>query len=281
MLNGRDLRVIWRFPDGLWWRGGFKKARVTVRRSDLRFVWNQDEVTVPLRDMTIRVYPDNGFSRLVIQADVFDGRVKAEIGTQGSGLARLTMKGVQLTPEALSLGPEVEGIFGRLDGRIRLQRLDPLIAEGQGALRDGRLVHFPFLEWMADYFVLSEIRTLRFNTISAHFRLAENSFLLSNIFLESSEMGFKGELQLDRDRFLSSRFTVSLRKRLMERSPKLRVLVKRLPRTMDPVPFDFRLTGRPEALNFQWLASDTRESFMEKVPHFILRRIERYVEEMR
>ncbi len=280
LINERDLRVVWRFPEGLLWKGGPTNEVATVPRSVLRIAWDQDTVTVPLRDITIGVYPEAGASGVDIQAEVFGGQIRGKIKSQGSWLVQLEMKDVQLTPDAF-LPSSGSFISGLLDGRIRLQRLAPLLVEGQGVLRQGRLARFPFLDWLADYFALPEIQALPFNALSAHFRLAQDSLLVNNISMDAPDLTFKGGFQLDKDRFLSSRFTVALRKRLMDRSSRLKALVKRLPGAMDPVPFDFRLTGRPEALNFQWLASDTRESFMEKVPRFILRRIERYVEEMR
>ncbi len=84
-----------------------------------------------------------------------------------------------------------------------------------------------------------------------------------------------GDFKLGQDNLVTSKFSFMLARSLMKESPVLRALLRKIKDPIDPVGFDFQVSGSPRAMNIQWLDSQMKKNVKERIPNYIQRRIDR------
>ncbi len=220
---------------------------------------------------------------LTFDTPFYDGELKGIWKMNNHPLSKKITSEITLTDiniDALAQSsPYFSKIGGALDGIIVFKNYPQWDINGQINLQNGNLNDFGFLNWFAKYFALPSAQTINFQKTAFHFLINEKGLRMRNIALTSDNINLNGYFNLNENNFVSSKFSLYLTRDLIKKSARLKYMLKKITKTIDPLQFNFRLSGRREALNFQWLTSDSKERLMEKIPKFILRKIENSVED--
>lgn len=169
---------------------------------------------------------------------------------------------------------------GRLSGRVHLTSVPRLNLDGQFDMDSGRLKNFSFFQWLADTFNLPSLQQVDFRRVSSGFAADMDTLRFKKILLISENVDIRGDFAVDRNSLVSSYLTLAFSKKLLGESVKFRPILKIFGGDIPMVVFDFQLSGRQDALNFQWLPSEHKSMIQQRIPNFIERIIERDVDEM-
>ena len=93
----------------------------------------------------------------------------------------------------------------------------------------------------------------------------------------SDDVKVSGSFAVDRDKMVSSKLSLIFSRGLLATSPKFKPILVRMEDTNE-FGFDFQLSGRQQAMNFQWLDSELKQNIQSWMPNFIERRIERNID---
>jgi len=171
-------------------------------------------------------------------------------------------------------------IFGKLSGNFNYSNYPESQLEGNMVIKDGRTEDLDFLIWLSDFFVISSIRDIEFNSINSSMSITKNSIDFKEMNLDSEDVRIKGYFKINSDDLLSSKVRLSLSKSVIAESAKFRPLLKILGDELDYLEFDFQLSGLKDAVNFKWLESEFKARLRESIPGFIERGLERKVEDV-
>lgn len=169
---------------------------------------------------------------------------------------------------------------GRLFGRIHLTSVPRLNLDGQFDMYNGRLKKFSFFQWLADTFNLPSLQQVDFKQVSSGFTADRNALKFKGILLSSENVNIRGDFAIGKDSFVTSYLSLAFSKKLLGESAKFRPILKIFSDDIPMVVFDFQLSGRQEAMNFQWMPSPHKNMIQEKIPNFVERIIERRIDEM-
>jgi len=220
---------------------------------------------------------------LTFNAPFYEGQLKGIWKMNTNPLSKkitskVTFTNISVDSFAQSL-PYFSKIGGALDSTIVFNNYPQWDVNGQIMLKDGNLNNFNFLNWFAQYFSLPSAQTIDFKKTAFNFLIDEKGLRMRDIALTSDNINLNGYFNLNKNDFVSSKFSLYLARDLIKESARLKYMLKKVTKTIDPLQFSFKLSGRREALNFQWLTSDSKERLMGKIPKFILRKIENRVED--
>lgn len=169
---------------------------------------------------------------------------------------------------------------GRLFGRIHLTSVPRLNLDGQFDMYNGRLKNFSFFQWLADTFNLPSLRQVDFRQVSSGFTGDTDALEFKGILLSSGNVNISGDFAIDKNDLVTSYLSLAFSKKLLDESVKFRPILKIFGDDIPMVIFNFHLSGRQEALNFQWLPSKHKSMIQQRIPDFIERIIERNIDEM-
>jgi len=169
---------------------------------------------------------------------------------------------------------------GRLFGRIHLTSVPRINLDGQFDMYNGRLKNFAFFQWLADTFNLPSLRQVDFKQVSSGFTADIDTLKFQGIFLNSENVDIGGDFAIDKNNFVASYLSLAFSKKLLNESAKFRPILKIFGDDIPMVIFDFQLSGRQEAMNFQWMPSPHKNMIQERIPDFVERTIERRIDEM-
>ena len=169
---------------------------------------------------------------------------------------------------------------GRLSSKIYFNNHPQLSLNGDIQIERGHLKDFEFFKWLADAFALPQLRAIDFERAFSNFSVKMESAGLSNISLESKDVGAHGYFMINRDELVSSKLSLNFSRGLLHKSPKFRPILKLFRRNVPSLIFDFQLSGNQHAMNFQWLQSDFKQKIQRRIPDFIERQIEGNIDKM-
>ena len=165
-------------------------------------------------------------------------------------------------------------------GRIHLTSVPRINLDGQFDMYNGRLKNFAFFQWLADTFNLPSLRQVDFKQVSSGFTADIDTLKFQGIFLNSENVDIGGDFAIDKNNFVASYLSLAFSKKLLNESAKFRPILKIFGDDIPMVIFDFQLSGRQEAMNFQWMPSPHKNMIQERIPDFVERTIERRIDEM-
>lgn len=169
---------------------------------------------------------------------------------------------------------------GRLSGKVNFTTWPRPGFDGGFTIYDGQLKKFEFFQWIANTFHLPSLRKVDFQEVSAAFSADADDLKFHDIRLKAQDVDINGYFHIDRHNLVSSYLSLGFSRRLLGESPKFRPILKIFGDDVPIVVFDFQLSGRQDAMNFQWLPSEHKRRIQERIPDFVERIIERNVDEM-
>ena len=169
---------------------------------------------------------------------------------------------------------------GRLFGRVHLTSVPRLNLDGQFDMYNGRLKNFAFFQWLADTFNLPSLRQVDFKQVSSGFTADMDALKFKGILLNSADVNISGDFAIDKSGLVTSYLSLAFGKELLKESAKFRPILKIFGEDIPMVVFNFQLSGRQEAMNFQWMPSPHKNMIQERIPNFVERIIERRIDEM-
>ena len=169
---------------------------------------------------------------------------------------------------------------GRLFGRIHLTSVPRLDLDGQFDMYNGRLKNFSFFQWLADTFNLPSLQQVDFKQVSSGFTADMAALKFKGILLNSANVNISGDFAIDKSSLVTSYLSLAFGKELLKESAKFRPILKIFGDDIPMVVFNFQLSGRQEAMNFQWMPSPHKNMIQERIPNFVERIIERRIDEM-
>lgn len=169
---------------------------------------------------------------------------------------------------------------GRLFGRIHLTSVPRLDLNGQFDMYNGRLKNFSFFQWLADTFNLPSLQRVDFKQVSSGFTADMDALKFKGILLNSVDVNISGDFAIDKSNLVTSYLSLAFSKELLKESAKFRPILKIFGDDIPMVVFNFQLSGRQEAMNFQWMPSPHKNMIQERIPDFVERIIERRIDEM-
>lgn len=171
-------------------------------------------------------------------------------------------------------------VSGRLSGRINLSSDPHLTIQGGLHLKQGHLKDYEFFKWLAETFRLPSLREVDFHHLSANFAVNMQEVALKDILLDSPHVRIQGFFNVNNDNFVSSNLALAFSKTLLHESPKFRPILRIFDQDTPFLIFDFQLSGKLHAMNFQWLPSAHKEKIQDRIPDSIERKIEENIGEM-
>ena len=169
---------------------------------------------------------------------------------------------------------------GRLFGRIHLTSVPRLNLDGQFDMYSGRLKNFSFFQWLADTFNLPSLQQVDFKQVSSGFTADTDALKFKGIMVNAANVNIGGDFAIDKNGLVTSYLSLAFSKELLAESAKFRPILKIFGDDIPMVVFNFQLSGRQEALNFQWQPSEHKNMIQERIPNFVERIIERRIDEM-
>jgi len=174
--------------------------------------------------------------------------------------------------------------FSKISGKLRCQgyyRNDPgMKVNGSVIVEDGMLTDFQFFIWLADFFKITSLRSIDFNSISADFIMTEDIIQLENMEINSASLSLEGYFHLLYTDFVSGLLSLKIPRDVLVASPRFKTLLRMLGPDFDVLSFEFQLSGLFADMNFRWLDSRFKKNLQDSIPDFIERGIERKVERL-
>lgn len=261
----------------------FARLNIHSNTVDLRYWTNGNEHKIFFSDLKAFYNPvAGGLKFLRIYSQFYGGLLE---GKAWVNIAKtpITINSQFLLKDCLSnrLGEllvHFSKIEGRLNSHLTLNKDPEFSLKGTLDIHDGRLNNFDFFVWMAETFAAPSVKQLKFQKLQTAFLVNKAGAHLTDIGLASDEVRVSGFFNVDKDNFVSSKLNLIFSRGLMYSSPKLRAILKMFDRETQSVDFDFQLSGGHDALNFQWLDSESKRRIQKRIPNFIERIIERRID---
>ena len=183
---------------------------------------------------------------------------------------------------ANKLSPAVDyfsKIYGKSCYQIHYKNYPDSNLQGKISINKGYLDNIQFFSWLADFFNISQLKEVNFDKLSADFLVNDNVSSLNNINLESPEVALKGYFTLNENDLVFSWLSLTMSRKLLSTSPKFKALLKMINKDVRLIPFDFRLSGLHNTMNFQWLNSEFKRKIRKAIPDFIEKIIQKRLED--
>lgn len=244
---------------------------------------NAHKIEVENLRVSLRMF-ENRLKLFEVAAPFYGGRLKGKVWVRPESIrnhinAIFTLRGID-AGRLNDLLVHFAKAEGRLDGDVRLNTAPALQLSGALSVRDGRLKEFQFFEWLSRTFRLPSLRVVDFSKLSSKFHAGMRELKFYDIQLLSGNVGIRGYFNVDKDTLVASDLSLMFSKELLSESPDFRPILRIFGEDTPVVIFDFQLSGRQDAMNFQWLPSEHKQRIQERIPDFIERTIERNIEEM-
>lgn len=240
---------------------------------------------VDLTDLKCTAYQfDNGIKPIRFSAQFYggrlDGRAKIEMRDFFPVIsAAVRVKDVDAN-KLENLLIHFSKVRGQLSSQIFFINYPQLIFNGTAYLHEGYLNDFEFLKWLAKLFNLPSLKRIAFHKASSNFIADKNGAGMYNMRLDSENLKIDGLFKLKEADMVTSRISLSIRKKLLRESAKFNALLNFLDTKQDWIKFNFQLSGNLHKMNFQWLKSDFKDELQRGVPNFVQRNLEKKLESM-
>lgn len=261
------------------------RPSVYLQQADTRIIINKKVHKLFLQGATISLNPLKKTLRLVeLKSPFYSGLLLGRFWvTTGAGNPKIDGALALTDVDVHQLGelfPDLAKAEGKLFGRVHLTTVPRLNIDGQFDMYNGRLKNYAFFQWLADTFNLPSLQQVDFKQVSSGFTADMEAFKFNGILLNSEKVNIQGDFSIDKNSLVTSYLSLAFSKDLLHESAKFRPIIKIFDETIPMVIFDFQLSGRQDALSFQWLPSDHKEMIQRRIPNFIERIIERNIDEM-
>lgn len=170
-------------------------------------------------------------------------------------------------------------IYGKSSYQIQYKNYPDSNWQGKMSVSKGYLDNIQFFSWLADFFNIPQLKKVDFDKLSADFLVNNNVSSLNNINLESPEVTLEGYFKLHENDLVFSRLSLAMSRKLLLTSPRFKALLKMINKDVRLIPFDFRLSGLRNTMNFQWLNSEFKRKIRKAIPDFIERIIQRRLDD--
>ena len=272
-LNIRDLMLNFKDPLAL---------KITAGGLSLLSKTNTDTYNVNLEGLRSEIYELNKTLKLVkFSSRFYDGLLRGRGYLEIHGFTPVISAIIRT--ENVTVG-KLEGrlirsskICGKLSSQMSFVNYPQLIFKGTIHMHDGSLNNFEFFKWLANSFNLPSLKKVPFNTASTDFIVNKEGAGMYNLDLDSENVKIKGYFQLKENDMVASKIFLSLRRNLLQSSPKFTPLLKLLDTKQESVKFNFQLSGNFHGMNFQWLKSDFKDELQKAMPNFAKRNFEKEV----
>ena len=256
-------------------RIGFKDAQISA---------GNDEDLLALQNFSATLDFSKDRQKLVkFHSRLYDGHLKGNVDV------RKKQERTQITTEAILKDVDIHRIGnpllnfsqmeGRLDSEISFRNYPAMDLKADMTVRDGILRDLRILDWISGYFDMPSLTEVDFERFSSKFLLRNQKIDFQEISLKSADVNFDGYFKLGKNKLVSSEFSVMFARDLMLESRPLKPVLVRIQPDVDPLQFDFELSGKLDSVNFQWSSSDLKEEIEQIIPAFIQRKVEKGIED--
>lgn len=169
-------------------------------------------------------------------------------------------------------------VYGKLSSSMTFINHPQLVFKGKLLVNNGYLINFEFFKWLAEFFNLPSLKRIPFRTGSSSFIADKDGVSLEDMYLDSDKVKLDGYFKLGESDLVASKISLSLRRSLMQESPKFTPLLKLVGSGLDFLNFKFQLSGNLHAMNFQWQKSDFKDEVQRAIPDFVKKGLEKQTE---
>lgn len=159
-------------------------------------------------------------------------------------------------------------VYGKLSSQMFFANYPELTFKGTLHIDNGYLNNFAFFDWLADLFEIPSLKKISFKSASCDFTADREGVGMYYMDMDSEDIRINGYFKLKEADMVSSKIYLSLRRKLLQKSPKFRRLLGFLDKKQDLVKFNFQLSGNLHKMNFRWLESDFKEELRKAIPDF-------------
>ncbi len=174
--------------------------------------------------------------------------------------------------------PADKEMTGRLSAQAYLSLDQGWEMKGGIWIKEGRIPQERVITWLAKDFDLPSLRQLAFEELSAKWHLDQQGFIIDEMALNSADVNVRGQFRLWKKDLISSHFSLIFPREILLRSSRLRPLIRGLDPGVNLIDLNFQLSGSLDAPHFQWAPSEFKQKMERRIPRFIQRRIEAYIE---
>ena len=217
-----------------------------------------------------------------IDAKIFGGKIESNITVNTKDKKNISNAQISLKEVDIN---KIDGMLydfsilkGKINSNMNITNYPDFDINGALEVHDGYLANASFLDWLADYFDMSSVRAVEGYNVNLKFIINETNFDIYDVNLDSKKIILDGYFKLREYSNVSSDFKLGFDKDMMKESKRFRSLLKRIKDDRQFIPFEFRLLGAINKINFQWMQSDFKEAATGVIPDFIKRKIERKIE---
>ena len=216
------------------------------------------------------------------RAPFYEGWIQGRVGVNREKQPAQISSGIVLNHVNLnglkSVLADLARVDGTLESQINFRGYPDYDLNGKVDIQEARFNDFEFIRQFADYFDLPSLQNVIFNRAISKFSVNKTAIRLYDVHLFANNVNVDGYFRLGRNDLVSSKFSLMLTRALMEASSHLKPLLKLVDKKIDPLKFDFQLSGQVDSLNFQWAQSELKKKIQDSLPSFIERIIERKIE---
>ncbi len=171
-----------------------------------------------------------------------------------------------------------ERIYGKFACKINYGNYPESRLKGVMEIKDGYLDNLQFFGWLSDFFRIPALKKVSFKRIFAEFTVTDEMAALNKISLDAEEVQLAGVFSLEKNELVSGKLSLGLARKLLNSSPKFKLLLGLMDRKISTLNFDFQLSGLYNSINFKWLESDFKRKVKKMLPGFMERGIEKKIE---
>jgi len=208
----------------------------------------------------------------------FSGNGRLDLGSWPPGFYLTgSLRQADLSLVGLDLGRQ--GLSGACEFDFNCANRPQPALTGRFRVYDGMLKDTPFLLWVSANFGLPSLAEFAFEELSGEVKADARVLSLRDLDFRSLDLRSHSYFNIDRQGMVSSKISLFLSRALMSRSAKFRRLLGLLDKNTGSLEFAFQLSGRYDALNFQWLDSELKSKLKNTLPGFLERMLESEVDQ--
>ncbi len=261
----------------------FPSVQMRIAELQSAFETGSNTYKLDMRDVAARVSPGSKKNfNVAFKGLLYDGTITGKALMDISTFpvkVDSTMRVRGVTADNLKgLLVHFSKIQGRLFSQMRFRSYPQSSLKGAVSIQNGYLHDFDFFKWLADFFGLPSLQGFSFGKVFLNFGVDNESARLQKITLRSRDLAVSGYFTLGKKDMVNSKLSLGFSRRLMEQSEKLKPMMRILSPAIDPINFDFQLSGNLHNMNFHWLDSELKTHVQKAIPGFIERRIEQNIE---
>jgi len=193
--------------------------------------------------------------------------------------ANINFEDVQLS-KVKGLLFDFSTLNGSLSSRLSFQNRPANQLNGEIVINNGTLNNHEFQDWLSVYFDLDPLKSVSYDRLAATFVWNNSEMDFQDVAFQSEDVKANGYFRLGQKDLVASKFSLAFTRGLMKHSDSFKPVLKRLDENKSIFKFDFQLSGKLEAINFEWSPSELKSEIANIIPGFMQRKLERSVEQL-